>query len=438
MHIKEKQGHWYAPYLASLITAGGRLLLAMLERCVTKAGGTHAWADTDALAIVSSRKGGSLSHIPGCKGIKALPWGTVERIVGRFDLLNPYDLEDADISLLILIDENYENSDPRCARRQLLGFSIAAKRYALYRREGSKILIVDPKAHGLGYLYPPIDSPKSWDDEHDAPHWIYSFWEHLLRVALKLKGESPPWRRRPQMMRMTVTTVNVLKSLHDWEGFRPCNFFLLPVIAEGGYPANVDPDRFRLVAPFESDRSKWAHSECLNIGDPNDRRKYGLIASFTSREYGKKAVVETFENLFHRYIQHAEAKSLGPDGQACKSDTIGLLGRSHVIAGKHRRIGKESIRSWEEGDDLESLLFVPVEYEQPGEKQMPAHFARASERFIRKIKRIGIRELVRCGCSRRILGKICRREEVSMSALNECVGRVRECLNRSPQSPNIA
>jgi hypothetical protein len=33
------------------------------------------------------------------------------------------------------------------------------------------------------------------------------------------------------MMRMTVTTVNVLKSLHEWEGFRPNNFFLLPVPA---------------------------------------------------------------------------------------------------------------------------------------------------------------------------------------------------------------
>jgi hypothetical protein len=60
IHVKEKQGHWYAPYLASLITAGGRLLLAMLETSVTNAGGTHAWADTDALAVVGSKKGGSL------------------------------------------------------------------------------------------------------------------------------------------------------------------------------------------------------------------------------------------------------------------------------------------------------------------------------------------------------------------------------------------
>ena len=149
--------------------------------------------------------------------------------------------------------------------------------------------------------------------------------------------------------------------------FVPYNFFLLPVLADGGYPSNIDPERFRLVAPFESDQTKWARLKCINIGDPKDGRIYGLTTSFTSSEYGIKAVVETFGNLFHRYTQHPEAKSLGPDGEPCKSDTRGLLGRSHIIAGKHRRIGKESDRRWEEGDDIESLLFVPLEYEQPGE-----------------------------------------------------------------------
>jgi hypothetical protein len=431
-HVKEKQGHWYAPYLASLITSGGRLLLAMLEKSVTNAGGTHAWADTDALAVVSSKNGGSLRHIPGCKGIRALPWSTVRKITDRFDALNPYDRGAVPGSILNFVDANFQNADSNSPRRQLLGFSIAAKRYALYERSGDEISIVDPKAHGLGYLYPPTDSPKNWHDSHEAPRWIYEFWEYLLRVALQLEGKPPRWRTRPQMMRMTVTTFNVLKSLHEWEGFRPYNFFLLPVLADGGYPVNINPERFRLVAPFESHQTKWVHLKCINIGDPKDRRVYGLTTSFTSNEYGRKAVVETFENLFHRYMQHAEAKSLGPDGEPCKADTRGLLGRSHIIAGRHRRIGKESDRRWEEGDDLESLMYVPVEYEQPGERSEDPRLARASESLIRKIKNIGIRELVRFGlarrirCGRRILEKICRRELVDRSVLHECERMVRE------------
>jgi hypothetical protein len=197
-------------------------------------------------------------------------------------------------------------------------------------------------------------------------------------------------------------------------------------LASGGYPANVNPERFRLVAPFESDQTKWARLECINISDPQDRHRYELTTSFTSPEYGKKAVVETFEHLFHHYTQHPEAKSLGPDGKPCESDTRGLLGRSHIIAGRHRRIGKESDRRWEEGDELESLLFMPMEYEQAGGQAQEPKLARASERLIRKIKRIGKRRLVRFGLGRRILERICRREAVNDSTLQEYERRVRE------------
>ncbi len=287
-----------------------------------------------------------------------------------------------------------------------------------------------PRATDWDTSTPPVDSPKGWHDEHEAPRWIYDFWEYLLRIALKLYRKAPDWRERPQMMRMTVTTFNVLKSLREWEGFRAFNFFLLPVLAGGGYPANVSPKHFRLVAPFESDQRKWNRSRCINIGDPEDRRMYGLITSFTSTEYGKKAVVETFENLFYRYMQHPEAKSLGPDGEPSTAETRGLLGRSHIIAGRHRRIGKESDRRWEEGDNLESLLFAPLEYQQPGEEEENANLVLPSERLIRRIKKIGIRRLVRFGCGRRILDRICGRDRISISRLRE-YERMVEAYRRS-------
>jgi hypothetical protein len=110
---------------------------------------------------------------------------------------------------------------------------------------------------------------------------------------------------------------------------------------------------------------------------------------------GKHAVLEVFEDLLYRYPQHAEAKSLSSDGRTCNGETRGLLQRAHIIAGKHRRIGKESDRRWEEGVDLESLSYVPMEFESPGSESMQNQLARASERLIRKIKKIGIRELAR-------------------------------------------
>jgi len=421
--VAEKQGRWYAPYLASLITSGGRLLLGMLEKCVIDANGVYAWADTDALAIVSSENGGSLAHVPGCEKARILPWTEVTKIVDRFTTLNPYSFSG---SILNLVDENYVDGDPDKPRRQLLGFSISAKRYVAYQRTREQITIIDPKAHGLGYLYPPADSPKGWDDEHDAPKWIYEFWECLLRIALSLKRNDPSWLKRPQMMRMAVTTQNVLKRLHQWEGFRPYNFFLLPILANCGYPANVEPGYFTLVAPFESDQHKWIDSECINIADSNDTRKYELTTDFKSPEYGEWAVVDIFENLLYRYLQHPEAKSLAPDGGPCKGDTCGLLGRAHIIAGRHRRIGKESDRRWEEGDDLESLRHQSIEYEAETATITPNGHSQASEALIRQIKKIGIREMMRFGCGRRTLKRICRREHVNDYTLHEYERVIRE------------
>ena len=34
-----------------------------------------------------------------------------------------------------------------------------------FSKAGEKIIIIDPKAHGLGYLYPPADSPSDVDQE---------------------------------------------------------------------------------------------------------------------------------------------------------------------------------------------------------------------------------------------------------------------------------
>jgi hypothetical protein len=60
----EQPGPWYFPPASALITSGGRLLLAMLEKMVTDAGGTYMMCDTDSMAIVASKDGGLVA----CKG----------------------------------------------------------------------------------------------------------------------------------------------------------------------------------------------------------------------------------------------------------------------------------------------------------------------------------------------------------------------------------
>ncbi len=60
----ETPGEYCFPPLASLITGAARLMLSLLEKCVSDLGGTYAMEDTDSMAIVATKEGG-LIPCPG-------------------------------------------------------------------------------------------------------------------------------------------------------------------------------------------------------------------------------------------------------------------------------------------------------------------------------------------------------------------------------------
>jgi hypothetical protein len=91
--VIEEPGDWFAPHVASSITAGGRLLLAMLEKCIADAGGTYLFCDTDSAAIVSTKRRQQIPMPDGAAPITALSHHDVDEIVQRFEALNPYDLK---------------------------------------------------------------------------------------------------------------------------------------------------------------------------------------------------------------------------------------------------------------------------------------------------------------------------------------------------------
>jgi len=77
----------------------------MLEVEVTRAAGAYLYCDTDSLAIVASKGGGTL-HIPGAHDKHILTWDEVDRITAKFQTLNPYDPDEVP-ELLNLTDDNY-------------------------------------------------------------------------------------------------------------------------------------------------------------------------------------------------------------------------------------------------------------------------------------------------------------------------------------------
>jgi hypothetical protein len=384
--VLERPGQWFFPALASLITSAGRLLLAMTEARVQEKKGTYLFCDTDSLAIVGSENGGQLD-IPGSDGVKLLSWAEVQDIVDAFIPLNPYDPKVVRGSILNLVDANFVDSNPKNQQRRLYGYSIAAKRYALYEKLGDQdIKIVDPKAHGIGFLYPPMNSPRDWDD--DIPQWIHEMWDYMVRGALNLPRRTPSWFDVPQMMRITITTHNVLKMLADWEIARPYNFLFLPMVDStvGQAFDRRSTEKVLLVCPFSSRQDEWIHLKCVNV---HDGKEYRMVDCSKEENLSHNVVIPSqFAHLLAQYQAHPESKSLAPDGTPCKSETRGLLQRAHIVAGDFRYIGKEADLKWGEGDDPSVLEFKSTEYGRTAKVV-------ASEEVKDEIKKIGINRCAR-------------------------------------------
>jgi hypothetical protein len=386
-NYSEKPGTWYFPPIASLITSGGRLLLAMLEKSVEEKGGNYLFCDTDSLCIVGTKKGsfvpctGARIRHRGEAGFRALSLRAIEAIANKFKRLNPYDPSLVS-EILKIEDVNFEDSDPEKPFRQLYGYAISAKRYALYTRSENNIQIEKASGHGLGYLFAPKERQENEGEE--TPRWVIDAWNFLLRKELKLPAEEPPWLDLPAMMRMVVTTPNVFKHQRpEWLG--PFNFFLYPIVSVlGGYPAGYDNSNFRFITPYESDRKKWNSLAGVNLADG---QKLQIAMRPTANQ--DKVIPDSFRIVLHNYLGKPEVKSLAPDGTPCTGATRGLLLRSAIIAGKLVPVGKETDRHWEQGEDpsmLDSQVYVY-------EKQRKSVVADASER--KHWSAIGIRPLMR-------------------------------------------
>ena len=404
--VLEEPGKWFAPHIASLITSAGRLLLATLEKSITEAGGTYLFCDTDSAAIVATKRRQQIPMPDGAEPITALSRAEVQRIVDRFESLNPYDRELVPGSILKIHKLNW-NQDKQ--PRQLFGFSIAAKRYSLYAKTGNDIQIVEPKAHGLGYFYPPKDSPKGWN--HETPQWVFEAWDWIMRGVLGLKRTKPDWFDLPVMMKLTLSTpFHVLRRLEKGPLTRPYNFLMLPQICRFGCPANVDPNRFTLVTQFTSERDQWMASKCINIHEYDSRIMNSRMSTIP------KGLCQRISSCCWSHIKIIlRRRVLDQTGNPCESHTRGLLQRAHIHANwPPEYIGKESDRHWEEGDDPSLLDFKAIRYRRKEMVLATADSWKGSRIFRNQ-------NLFDRGLNQHTLEKICRREPVRAIKLAMCM-----------------
>lgn len=339
----EAPGPWYFPPVAALITAGGRLLLAILERMVADAGGTYLMCDTDSMAIVASEeetlvpcKGGPYRTSDGTEAIKALSRKKVQQMVDSLTPLNPY--RNVDGSILNVVEELNLDSDKN--PRQLWGWGNSAKRYILGEFVEKQLKLIKVSEHGLGLYYRPKEGR---DPECEVALWVKEGWQWILNGALGLSDEKPDWFSLPVMRRIAITTPNVMKTLRTLsrDRARPYNFALSPVLV------NLTNTPIILLGPFEKDSSKWSSMRYVDV-HTGTVHKLNPPTLF--------ALPQTFEMKFGQYCKHPEHKSLAPDGSPCSSETAGLLKRYPVIATEFGLMGKETERGWEHSEDVSTLM----------------------------------------------------------------------------------
>ncbi|WP_445185555.1 helix-turn-helix domain-containing protein [Pseudonocardia sp. Cha107L01] len=366
VNAPERPGEYCFPPIAACITGAARLMLAMLERCVTDAGGSWVFADTDSMAIVANR-GGTLVPCPGGPyklpdgraAVRALTFEQVDAIRARFQALNPYQPG----AVADILKEEFRG---HC-------YAISAKRYALYQLDntGTPVIVstgddtdipdepfieIDRdkhSQHGLGHLLNPTN-PRSDDQE-----WIRQFWHLIVSHAHGVEVDEPEWLDRPALTQINVSSPTLWAPFAEWnqgktfaQQIKPANFLLVGHVAKLGHPPGVDPRRFHLITAYESDPTKWADLPWRNLYDPHGPTYRATTARWNYLNDDGDGLdqpadlvqLKTYRQVLHDYLRHPEHKANGPDGRPCRSDTVGLLQRRDVHLAVLHHIGKEANR----------------------------------------------------------------------------------------------
>ena len=317
----ETPGRFCFPPLAMLFTSGARLMLGMLERCVTDAGGTYAMMDTDSMFIISG---------DDSRDVPAISPGCISDIARQFQALSPYSqTKTSGISLLKREYPKEPGDTGWC-------IAISSKRYALFGRLGDSISdleIIDSQAeddyfridkrseHGLGYLMSP------------APDWRDDAWKWI--IANKVRGfyqasiPRPEWFEYPAVGQHTITTpwlLDAFTGFNDGKAYqdqiKPFNF-----MSVGYQPISLTPTvRRRLVAPLITDVREAVTASWFDLytGEP-------VKPTIEPSEGGEGIRIKTYSAVMHEYLRHAEMKAGTQDGSQATGRTTGMLHRLYLV-----------------------------------------------------------------------------------------------------------
>lgn len=373
----EKPGNVYCPAISALVFGGSHLLLAMLEKMITDKGGLWLFVDTDGAAIVSTPLGGKIAAPAG--PLHSLSWAEVDAIRSRFESLNPR----TGTPFLKLEDENFAEDGK--TRRQLHGFSVVSKRYALSNiSENGDIVVRKASGHVLGNYQAPY-SVKEWERRNrktwkeDLPPWIYEGWRWLLSRELKTgNARAPRWLNQPAVIPYPVSTPAQWRKIGQrldpfTETVRPMTeafkFFNPHLGEEQELPISLG---LWFTAPSR-DLARLYGAQLINArtGERGWLRKSGERSNSELSLSHPCAV--TFRSILERHLMAPEPRFNDSLGETCTAHSTGVLYRKHIIAAELRHyLGKEASHRWAYGlPDAIGAEERRVQYEPAGLPEPP-------------------------------------------------------------------
>jgi hypothetical protein len=299
---RESFGYFFHPIIATMLTSGARLLLAMAESWLTKHDGYYAFCDTDSMTV-------SPFH-----------WKKLQQF---FQRLNPF----GDGEFLKLEKENFDKNG---RLRDLWFYGISAKRYVLYVfDQKGEPQPVKWSSHGLGQLV-----------HEQEGEWEKQLWANILRHAYGKISRTELLEKyaseyavaklaftKPSLLRR-VRGIN--KGKQNDRKIKPYNFVLVgspTIFNRTGKPIiPVTP----FVRPYD-----------LAPYQPFTDAKSGRLHNRNTELHWKK-----LDSFIETYIDHPESKFRNGDKK-------GKLKRRKLLAGKIKHVGKES-------DELEESEAVGI------------------------------------------------------------------------------
>ena len=281
----EEQGKAFNPLIATWLTSGARLILAMAEAYLEETGGYYAYMDTDGIFVDPS----------SVKGLQALVEG-----------LNPYDRH-----IPMFKVETIKDNDVDIPLDNVTFFGISAKRYGLYTKDNvtGKIKILKCSSSAIGHI---CSMPRGWEMD---------FWIDIIRYD---NGEMTDqyiegkYGKTPVAAQVSISSPVIRNQFTRYYNATAFNFI---IIGTGYRVDNVTGEPIIPMIPYTKDLSSITYIPFID-------KITGKLYTNNTEFYWKP-----LSKLFFEYIKHEETKYEG---------NIGTLKRRHLHVGSVIYTGKES------------------------------------------------------------------------------------------------